>query len=168
MSHFCCIEFSIHFSGIFRFFLSYHLIKILCVTQEYQHFMPKAVSVFAGRRCMSVMLFDRTTNKLCLCLSATRRYFAARRKRVYYSWYIQGEMQLETIFICKRILNIHDLDIISREMLNTCILITMNELYPENGITRFLNLIQMQQGMKNSRWSKSDKIFSYFLFPLSL
>ena len=56
----------------------------------------------------------------------------------------------------------------SREMLNTCNLITMNELYPENGITRFLNLIQMQQGMKNSRWSKSDKIFSYFLFPLSL
>ena len=53
-------------------------------------------------------------------------------------------------------------------MLNTCNLITMNELYPENGITRFLNLIQMQQGMKNSRWSKSDKIFSYFLFPLSL
>ena len=96
MSHFCCIEFSIHFIGIFRFFLSYHLIKILCVTQEYQHFMPKAVSVFAGRRCMSVMLFDRTTNKLCLCLSATRRYFAARTKRVFYSLYIQGEMQMET------------------------------------------------------------------------
>ena len=54
-------------------------------------------------------------------------------------------------------------------MLNSCNLITMNELYPENGITRFLNiLIKMQQGMKNSRWSKCDKIFSYFLFPLSL
>ena len=151
---------------VFLDFISYHWIRIVCVTQEYQRFLPKAVSVFAGRRCMSVMLFDRTTNKLCLCLSATRRYFAARRKRVYYSWYIQGEMQLETIFICKRILNIHDLDIV--KMLNTCNLITMNELYPENGITRFLNLIQKRQGMKNSRWSKGDKIFSYFLFPLSL
>ena len=57
----------------------------------------------------------------------------------------------------------------SNEMLNSCNLIAMNELYPENGITRFLNiLIQKQQGMKNSRWSKCDKIFSYFLFPLSL
>ena len=183
MSHFCCIEFSI--SVVFLVFLSNHWIRIVCDTHEYHHFMPKAVSVFAGRRCMSIMLFDRTTNKLCLCLSATRRYFAASTKGSFYSLYIEGEMQIETIFILQRSLNTHYLDIViiynvsifklqlkkfnPSGMLNSYNLITMKELYPENGITRFLNiLIQKQQHTKNSRWSKSDKIFSYFLFLLSL
>ena len=76
--------------------------------------MPKAVPVFTGRRCMSVMLFDRTTNKLCLCLSATRRYFAARTKSVFYSFYIQGEMQMETIFILQNDAKYNDLDIVIR------------------------------------------------------
>ena len=151
---------------VFLDFISYHWIRIVCVTQEYQRFLPKAVSVFAGRRCMSVMLFDRTTNKLCLCLSATRRYFAARTKRVFYSLYIQGEIQMERIFILQ---NDAKYPWFRCQTLNSCNLITMNESYPENGITRCLNiLIQKQQGMKNSRWSKCDKIFSYFLFPLSL
>ena len=100
---------------VFLDFISYHWIRIVCVTQEYQRFLPKAVSVFAGRRCMSVMLFDRTTNKLCLCLSATRRYFAARTKRVFYSLYIQGEMQMETIFILQNDAKYNDLYIVKLE-----------------------------------------------------
>ena len=92
----------LYISLAFLVFLSNHWTRIVCVTQEYQRFMPTAISVFAGRRCMSVMLFDRTTKKMCLCSSATRRYFAARTKRVFYTLYIQGEMQMETIFILQK------------------------------------------------------------------
>ena len=71
---------------------------------------------------------------------------------------------METIFILQNDANHNNLDIVKFLQLNY-----LNELYQENGITRFLNiLIQKQQGMKNCRWSKCDKIFSYFLFPLSL
>ena len=143
---------------VFLDFISYHWIRIVCVTQEYQRFLPKAVSVFAGRRCMSVMLFDRTTNKLCLCLSATRRYFAARTKRVFYSLYIQGEMQMETIFILQ-----NDAKYPWFRYRNSCNLITMNESYPENGITRCLNiLIQKQQGMKTLDGQNVIKSFLIF------
>ena len=38
----------------------------------------------------------------------------------------------------------------------------MNELYPENGITRFLHLIQKQQGMKTLDGQKVIKSFLIF------
>ena len=90
---------SIYFSGIFRFYFVSLNQNRMCYPRI-SAFLAEGrfcVCMFAGRRCMSVMLFDRTTNKLCLCLSATRRYFASRTKIVFYSLYIQGEMQMETI-----------------------------------------------------------------------